>query len=113
MSVISRRHRTCSDSSKNINRNLGILSNIQKFCKKYELSFRPDTGSGDPIEIIIESLETMIIRNEFKRVGENVSETNPYLRMNIHLNDKKILCGYFTASEICDISKLDSRIVLK
>lgn len=116
MSNFLRRHNTYtdkSDNSKDINRNLGILTNIQNFCKKYQLSFHPETGGGDPIEIIIEALETMIIRNEFKRVGPaGDSVTNPYIKIGICIKDKKTLYGYFTPTEIHDVSQLDSRIFL-
>jgi len=92
-------------------RTLGKVQQIYDFCRKYELSFRALQGNEDPINLIIETLQTMILQNEFKRATSEVDGVL-YLRMDILFNDNKIMTGYFTTEEVVDIEKLDSRLSL-
>lgn len=97
------------DENKHLGRSLGVIQNIMKFCTKYDLSFNPHE---EPINLILGSLETMVLRNEFKRVGPH-DDMDPYVRMKVYVDNKKALCGYFKTSEISDITKLDPRVTLK
>lgn len=93
-------------------RSMGRIQNMQNFCKKYGFACRALMGNEDPIKIGIEGISNLIIKNEFKRVGEN-AEDELYLIMRIYFNGEKILTGYFTPEEIIDISKLDKRLTIK
>ncbi len=92
-------------------RTLGKIQQIYGFCKKYGMSFRALQGNEDPINLIIETLQTMILQNEFKRTTAEVDGVL-YIRMDILFNDNKIMSGYFTTEEIVNIEKLDSRLSL-
>lgn len=96
--------------SKITSRSLGIISNIQDFCRKQGLSCRTIRGSEDPLNLMIEALDTMVLKNEFKRVGET---DELYIRMKVYIDDKKVLTGYFTTEQINAIKSINNRLTLK
>ena len=88
-----------------INRRIGLIQKYQEFCKRHVLSYRLPNNDEDPTNSFIESLETIVLRNEFKRhINEDKHETI-YLRMKVYTNKRKVLTGYFTTEEIADINK--------
>ena len=84
-----------------MNHRIGIISKIFQFCDKWNLSKRP----GEPIDMIKEALTTMVLRNEFKRVGENPDNIS-YIKTKILYNEDTICLGYFTPEQLADISEL-------
>lgn len=84
-----------------MNHRIGLISKIFQFCDKWNLSKRP----GEPIDMIKEALTTMVLRNEFKRVGENL-ENVTYVKVKILNNDEVLCIGYFTPEQLSDISEL-------
>lgn len=90
-------------------RHLGRIQRIHSFCEKYNLSRRIPYDSEDPIRLLIEAVQTLAIKNEFRRVGENKDEIS-YNKYSISLNDEIIFCGYFTEEEANDITHVDPRL---
>ena len=85
----------------NMSHRIGIISKIFKFCDKWNLS----KHVGEPVDMIKDAITTIVLRNEFKRVGEN-AEQESYVKVKVTYN-KEILCiGYFTPEQISDISEL-------
>ena len=95
--------------NKMISRNLGRITKIQEFCNKHGLSCRSISSKEDPIKLMIEALQTMVIKNEFKRVGENKDDIS-YTKHPVIFNGETLFCGYFTDDEIKDISEVDKRL---
>lgn len=91
----------------NVDRRIGIISKIHGFCDKYNLS----KNVGEPVSLIREALITMVLRNEFERVGEN-ADKNKYVKIKISIPSDMII-GYFTPEQIDDIAKLDTRIMIQ
>lgn len=87
-----------------MNRRLSLIQLYQEFCKRHGLSYRIPNNDESPIYSFISSLETLILKNEFKR---NIDRTDgvAYIKVDIYLEDNHILSGYFTTEEIDDISK--------
>ena len=91
------------------NRNIMMLIDIHSFCKKYGLSCKTLNNVEDPIDILIDAVQTMAIKNEFKRVGEN-KDAISYNKYSVVSNGDHLFYGYFTDDEATDISKVTSKL---
>lgn len=91
------------------NRDIMMLADIHSFCKKYRLSCNASNNVEDPIDILIDAVQTMAIKNEFKRVGEN-KDTVSYNKYSVVSNGDHLFYGYFTDDEATDISKVTSKL---
>lgn len=86
-----------------MNRRLSLIQSYQEFCKRHNLSYRIPGNDESPTYSLISSLETLILKNEFKRNIDRIDGV-AYIKVDIYFEDKHILSGYFTTSEIDDIS---------
>jgi hypothetical protein len=57
-------------------------------------------------------LETLILKNEFKRNIDRIDGA-AYIKVDIYFRDKHILSGYFTTEEIDDIDKTATMLRLE
>lgn len=92
-------------------RHIGLLCNIHHFCRKYELGCHTINKKDDILEAFIDVLQTLAIKNEFRRVGEN-NENTKYTCYSILLRNKHCFYGCFTDEESKDILSVDPRIKL-
>ena len=97
--------------SQDFSRNLGRIQHMQNFCIKHDCSLRPVMEDEDPVVIAIEAIGKIMNRNYTKMETEGSKDL--YLYMKVFFNDEKIFHGYFTLDEANDISRLDSRLVIK
>ena len=100
------------DDKRSMNRRLSLIQSYQKFCKRHDLSYRLPNNDESPIYSFISSLETLILKNEFRRNIDRIDGV-AYIKVNIYLGNKHILSGYFTTEEIDDISKTATMLRLE
>ena len=95
---------TLIENKRAMNRRLSLIQNYQDFCKRHGLSFNIPNNDESPDHSFISSLETLILKNEFKR---NIDRTDGvvFIKVDIYRDGKHVLSGYFTTEEIDDISK--------
>lgn len=87
---------------------LGVVSNIHSFCDKNGIS----KHVGEPVELLQDALVTLVIHNEFKRVGEEADDEQ-YIKVRVLYNGNVMIIGYLTTEQVYDLSQIDTCISIE